>query len=181
MKGIDNLYAIVEPLSSQPECLTCDLCERNVGLVYLINDESSRIKKDGHQVARTSEGVEYLSRSQSKKSATWCSCFDTAKNQCSIYPIRPLCCRLYPLDLMKIDGELWWIVHAECPIAERFDKERKLDALSSITIGLETVLSPEQLRGWRKIDDTSQTTEAFIGDQYRIHKLRRFGSSVIFP
>src|SRR5688572_22740040 len=123
MQETEDLYRILTPLSGQPECRTCNLCEKNVGLVYLIGDEPSKLAGAGMSVAELGDGSAYLSRSQLDSGASWCSCFVVGTNECGIYAVRPLCCRLYPLDLMNLDGELWWIVHAECPIALRFQND----------------------------------------------------------
>jgi hypothetical protein len=178
---MDALYSTLELLSAQPECRTCNLCERNVGLVYLIGEEGDRMGRAGKESAMTSEGVRYLERKQSNHGARWCGCFDVEHNQCTVYDIRPLCCRLYPIDLMRLDGVLWWIVHAQCPIAERFERERRLDVLAAVTVRLESELSPEQLRMWVNTDRASQTIEAFVSDHYRIVRLRRFGVQPGFP
>lgn len=34
--------------------------------------------------------------------------------RCGIYFQRPLDCRLYPLDLLELEGELWWCVFTSC-------------------------------------------------------------------
>jgi Fe-S-cluster containining protein len=178
---LSRLYKIVELLSSQPECNQCNLCEQNVGLVYLIGTELNQIRDTTAAVITTADDIMYLPRKQMEMDAAWCNCFDVQTNRCRIYSSRPLCCRLYPLDLMKLDSRLWWVIHGECPIAQRFENERKLDLLSAITIRLETELTPSELRLWMKNDDSSQTIEAFSREGQPIHKLRPFGSETRFP
>src|SRR3954447_23578422 len=95
-----KLYSSLTVLSSQPECKSCRLCEEHVGLVYLLGREAASVTQHGLRVLQAGDGVEYLER----KPTGWCSAFDSRSNTCTIYSDRPLCCRIYPLDLMKLDG-----------------------------------------------------------------------------
>src|ERR1051326_8241556 len=158
------LYKILKPLTSQPECQTCRLCEENVGLVYLMGDEATKAQDHGLHVLTTDRGVQYLKRTNEG----WCSSFDPSTNTCKIYNDRPLCCRIYPLDLMKINGEIWWVIHAECPIAQRFQRERRLSIFAAMTVAMERALTDEQLQHWLVQDKTSQEIEAFSFDETKV-------------
>jgi Fe-S-cluster containining protein len=171
------LYDILRPLASQPECKSCKLCEEHVGLVYLLGKEATRSVDQGIPVSISSRGSQYLART----SKGWCAAFDPASNLCRIYNDRPLCCRLYPLDLMRLDGDVWWVIHAECPIAQRFQRDRHLEILTALTISLERTLSDEQLQSWLTTDRTSQNIEAFSSTRPNVIRLRRFGRSLSFP
>lgn len=37
------------------------------------------------------------------------------QGKCKIYDIRPLDCRLFPLDIIEEDGEYYWCVFTTCP------------------------------------------------------------------
>ncbi len=39
--------------------------------------------------------------------------------KCSIYPMRPLICRLYPLDFRILKGEIYIVVHTDCLYIQR--------------------------------------------------------------
>src|SRR5689334_20873206 len=114
MNHKEDLRGALAFLTSQPECETCRLCEENVGLVYLIGDEAQRIPKLQLPILTTSHGVNYLGRTTDG----WCCSFNPDSNTCKIYEDRPICCRIYPLDLMRINNEVWWVIHSECPIAQ---------------------------------------------------------------
>lgn len=177
MSDLESLYGLLKPLTAQPECQTCRLCEEHVGLVYLFDDEASKAKKYRLPVLTTSQGVKYLGRTRDG----WCSSFDPSTNTCSIYTDRPLCCRIYPLDLMKFDGIVWWVIHAECPIAQRFKRERRLSLLAAMTSTLEAAITSGQLENWLTQDKTSQAIEAFSSDEAKVIKLRRYGEAIVFP
>lgn len=171
------LYKILGLLRSQPECKTCRLCEEHVGLVYLVGRETAKSRQYGMPISVTSEGVAYLGRTPEG----WCVAFDPDTNNCRIYANRPLCCQLYPLDLMKLSGVVWWVIHIECPIAQRFRIERTLEVLSAITVSIEEIISEEQVQSWLKTDRTSQQIEAFSSDKPKVVKLRRFRLPRSFP
>lgn len=176
MNALKKLYEALAPLTSQPDCASCELCERNVGLVYVLGDERASLESSCVPLATTSEGIAYISRPEHG----WCPCYDTSTKRCQIYDNRPLCCRLYPLDLMEIDSAIWWVIHTECPIAQRFQRERKLDALAAMTVAIENAVSPEQLRNWLQQDQTSQTVEAFSSERSKVLQLREFGKQSLF-
>jgi len=177
MSEFARLYDFLEPLSSQPECRTCRKCEEHVGLVYLLGDEAQGVEKVGGRLLVTSRGVQYLSRT----AEGWCSCFDPATNQCRIYAQRPLCCRIYPLDLMHLGDGLWWVIHSECPIAQRLQAEHRLDILYGLTVRLEGEMSKEEIAQWTTQDDTSRVVEAFLSESAKVLPLRRFRASMAFP
>ncbi len=168
-----ELYEILQPLASQPECSSCILCEKNVGLVYLLGKEAERIQARGQSlISITSNQVEYLNR----KAGGWCACFAEGTNTCGIYEDRPLCCRLYPLDLMEIDQAVWWVMHAECPIGQRFLQERKTDLLAAMTGALERHITFQQYQKWIAQDRTSKNIEGFRSEKLDIIKIRRFAA-----
>lgn len=41
------------------------------------------------------------------------------QGKCKIYDIRPLDCRLFPLDIIEQDGEYYWCVFTTCPNWQR--------------------------------------------------------------
>lgn len=169
---LSRLYPVLQLLSSQPECATCRRCEENVGLVYLLKDEVHRATAAGARVVAPFESRGYIARSETG----WCQCFDPTSGRCMIYDARPLCCRLYPLDLMKFGHEIWWVIHQDCPIGERFFRERQVDVLAAATIQVERELTPQEIETWLSQDRFSQAVEAFSNDVVNVRRLRRFGS-----
>jgi hypothetical protein len=82
---------------------------------------------------------------------------------------------------MKLDGTVWWVIHAECPIAQRFQRDRQLEVLAAMTAALEREISEEQLRLWLASDKSSQRIEAFSASQPKVFKLRPYGRAIGFP
>lgn len=166
------LYEILQPLTSQPECQTCKLCEENIGLVYLLSTEHKQISKLDIPIAITSRGAKYIARTPQG----CCAAFNDANNTCTIYERRPLCCRLYPLDLITVNDEIWWVIHSECPIATRFLVERKLELLAAMTVTIEKAMGRELLQNWLISDGMSQNIEAFSSTRPHTIKIRQFES-----
>jgi hypothetical protein len=82
---------------------------------------------------------------------------------------------------MKLDGVIWWVIHAECPIAKRFQRDRHMEILAAMTAALECELPEEQLRAWLVTDEISQRIEAFSSSEPKVFKLRRYGEAIGFP
>jgi Fe-S-cluster containining protein len=169
---LPRIYEVLGALGNQPECSTCRLCEEHVGLVYLMSAEATRDRRKGLPVLSVDASAHYYPRTRDG----WCSCFDPATNTCRVYAERPLCCRLYPLDLVSIEGEVWWVVHRECPIAQRFTRQRQLDVLAAVTRRIEPLLGDEDLADWIRQDRVSAAIEYLDHEEMSLTPLRRFGS-----
>lgn len=168
--GIKHLYDVVSAFSNQDECKSCCKCEKNVGLVYVLNEEVKTLRSRKVPLVATSGGVNYIKRS----SDGWCPCYDTSNGRCKIYDVRPLCCRIYPLDIMKEEGEIWWVVFKDCPISQRFQKEKRMTLLFSKTIEIEKCLSENQIAQLIKQDRLSKAIEVFDMEEATLIKLRKF-------
>jgi Fe-S-cluster containining protein len=171
---ISRIYPLLRLLTSQPECDTCRLCEENVGLVYLLRDEISRAANAGAMVVASADEKGYIERTHHG----WCGCFDAATGRCRIYDSRPLCCRIYPLDLIRFDDGIWWVIHEECPIGIRFYRERQTDLLAAVTFEIERQLTDKELLSWLSQDRFSQNVEALSRDSIKVRRLRQLGSEV---
>lgn len=175
-KKLQGVYNIAEFLSSQEECNTCNLCEKNVGLVYLLDNEMEKLKQHNLKISSTTNGTDFLSRT----SDGWCSAFDHTRNRCTVYDDRPLCCRIYPFDLMHFDREFWWVIFYECPIAKRFFAEKKEDVLLAFTYSLEREMGNTLIAEFVREDKISQHIDAFTGETPLVKKLRKFGTPPLF-
>ena len=55
-----------------------------------------------------------------------CTFYNSAKGICTIYEVRPIDCRLYPLDFEQVDddkdGDDNWVVY-DCPLSRQLDDE----------------------------------------------------------
>ncbi len=81
---------------------------------------------------------------------------------------------------MRLDGELWWVLHGECPITQRYMHDRELDILAYLTRRFEEELSEEDLASWILQDKVSQGVEAFSSEPAKVLPLRRYKAQTEF-
>jgi Fe-S-cluster containining protein len=184
MKSILNeIYNQLNILTSQPECEFCSHCEKNVGLVYVLADEIFVLKNLSINLINTGKEVSYIDRIQDIQNSSdwWCPCFDTLSLKCNIYKHRPLCCRLYPLDLMKIDIDYYWVIHNECPISKRILSNNSLNFIYEIINQMEKIIDPKIFSLLKKQDKLCKTIEFFSIAENNITKVSKYGQVSIFP
>jgi Fe-S-cluster containining protein len=125
-------------------CTSC--CERG-GLVYLHDDEVDELVRLGVPIMEV-DSVAFIQR----RPGGACPMLDQSNKKCSIYDRRPLCCRLFPLDLLSLARGLQWALANDCPEErKRFESKQGMGSrLGSGSIGriadaLTTYLNPEDL------------------------------------
>jgi hypothetical protein len=93
--------------------VNCRLCSKccESGLVYVLPEESGRLEALGVPLV-TIDGISYIQRAQGGA----CPMLDRQGSRCTIYHERPICCRLYPLDLFSRNAKLEWGLYQFCPI-----------------------------------------------------------------
>ncbi len=107
-------------------CKGCTSCCEKGGPVYIADSEVPRLRQLGVPLVRI-DGVSFIQRLQDGA----CPMLDRLGRRCTIYETRPLCCRLFPLDVLSVDGRLQWAVANQCP------EDRKLFAgIQNRTSGL---------------------------------------------
>jgi Fe-S-cluster containining protein len=172
-KSLNKLYKIANFLSNQEECKTCRLCEDNIGLVYVLNLEAKAIGRE--HIVTTSAGINFFVRT----SDNHCPYFEKESGTCNIYEKRPLCCRLYPLDLLFEDGEYWWIAYSDCPIFKRYEKNMSLNILRNKLLSLEYELDLETLKELKNIAINIRSIESIGRENFAFYKLKKLNDKEI--
>jgi Fe-S-cluster containining protein len=107
---IKKLYQIIEKtglFKNFPECKGCAIaCIVKKNVTWLSNVEA---KKSRNLLKISKEGKSYFFEAQP------CPLLSKEK-RCTIYKERPFECRVNPLTIYEIDGDLWWVLYTECPI-----------------------------------------------------------------
>lgn len=171
--SLNKLYEIVKFLSNQEECKTCRLCEDNIGLVYVFNTES---KKIGHEhTISTSSGLNFFVRTHDNH----CPYFNQESGKCGIYEDRPLCCRIYPLDIYFDGIEYWWIAYSDCPIFKRYKKNLSLNILRNKLLSIEDTLDDENLEELKNIAVNIRTVELIGREDFAFYKLKKLGEKQV--
>lgn len=172
-ESLDKLYKIASFLSNQEECKTCSLCEDNIGLVYVFKHELKVIGRK-HAVP-TSAGLNFFVRTEDGH----CPYFNKELGTCGIYENRPICCRIYPLDLLFEDGEYWWIAYSDCPIFKRYEKNMSLNILRNKLISLENALDTGTLKEWKNIAVNIRSIELIGREDFIFYKLKKLADKQI--
>jgi len=91
-------------------CNGCTVCCESGGMVYVRDEEVPQLRSLKVPLVAI-DGVTFIKRLPDGS----CPMLDRRGNNCSIYENRPLCCRLFPLDVLGRNGRLTWAVSNECP------------------------------------------------------------------
>jgi Fe-S-cluster containining protein len=150
---LDRLYAVLEG-ASYDGCATCGICCSNP---WLHEEEAALLRPLAP--LDIVEGVPFLAGEP-------CSCL--SGTHCTQYGLRPLDCRLYPLDLVEEEGELWWVIFSDC---------RAPDALAAVLVpripALEALFTAEVLQRFqRQIAVTRRIWLPYAEKRYR--KIQKF-------
>ncbi len=149
-------------------CNSCTACCEKGGLVYIENEEVHRLASLGVPIV-TVDGVTFIKRMADGS----CPMLDRERKKCSIYENRPLCCRLFPLDVLSINGKLQWAISNDCP------EDRKLftnlqssssdigfGSMSIMARGLDALLSKQDIAYFFQKEETCMKVEFLETSQY---------------
>ena len=123
-KKINSLKNFYEELDSLCEGIYkfCRLCkdEDCKGYIWLLPEEAKELIEEGVPIVEINRKLCFLDsfiREQGKidteKVKPVCP-FREEDKMCLIYSLRPLACRLYPLDFKISEGEIYIILHVDC-------------------------------------------------------------------
>lgn len=101
----DDLISVFEELNFNAICHDCrgQCCH----MPWLAKDELHLADKFPDSINLIGDTAFFLDHDR-------CTFLDT-QGRCKIYDIRPLDCRLFPLDIIEKDGEYYWCVFTTCP------------------------------------------------------------------
>jgi Fe-S-cluster containining protein len=131
-------------------CESCNhmSCCTGFDAPFLFENDIKKLKNIGKASNKFIEDIQVAELSvkslKKKKNSTNCILWDEETNKCTIYEQRPFDCRMFPFDIMKIDGEYRWIVFSCNPDSnwkwteEYLDKLEQDPAFSEIIENIET-------------------------------------------
>ena len=157
MTRIDEFIQDFNKISILLKCGPCDDCERDI--VYLLPFEVERFRSlKNPSVSLTQvDGIYYL-----KKDEDYCPFRDKIKRKCKIYLDRPICCRMFPLEISSRKGFLEWVVYDHCPKVRGEQGRHLRNALSIYSREIECCLTEDLLNFYYK-EDTVTTRIEFLG------------------
>ena len=149
-------------------CSGCTACCEHGGLVYVLDEEVEVLRHLGVPMVAVG-GVTFIKRLPSGA----CPMLDLKNRRCSIYEQRPLCCRMFPLDVLQMDGRLQWAITHSCPPQrKRFESGQESangfgsGALIHITAALEAHVTSEDLRFFGRKEKVAARVE-FVECDYK--------------
>jgi len=165
MRTLKRLYEAINEqkiFDNFDECTECPVvCSRKQNIHWLLPEEAGRLKEF---MKVTKIGDAYFFEGG--------LCPLLKDKHCSIYSDRPLECRLNPLSIYEIEGDLYWIVYLECPIMKKRGKE----FIEKLKMGIKSI-SPfitRSMKGeFRKISKAIKSFDPLVEgrDFIRIAKL----------
>jgi len=114
-------------------CVGCpgNCCSKKSGDKFVTKENIAEIEAAGYmRFYHKKKGSKFCVLN---KRGDYCIFYDTQKNGCTIYNIRPADCRIFPYDTIMRDGKYFWILweweENECVLRKCLDHEKHLEAL----------------------------------------------------
>ena len=128
---LSSLRAATERAShAVVNCRFCSSCCES-GLVYVLPEEKTKLEALGVPIV-TFDGIDFIQRAEGGS----CPMLGKAHKHCTIYEDRPICCRLYPLDLFSRAGTLEWGLYEYCPVERKREAVLVLNNMGRMDHGL---------------------------------------------
>ncbi len=161
---------------------TCQECQYDKcsGYVWLLEEESEMLYEKGIEIVQINNDLFFFNSFDTKDGGLDIEQFKPRcpfwkKEACSIYEIRPLSCRMYPLNFALEDGMLKLVLHMDCLFSERKFQETSLikDSLSIfnqidrnlLKSILSTYLKVIKISKFPKGDNNYTVIDVFKGDR----------------
>ena len=121
----------------------CHICKEEdcKGYVWLLPKEAKKLLRRNISIIEINKRLYFLdsfsreSKMINVEEEKPLCVFREKNGKCSIYPSRPLACRLYPLDFKVLNKEFFIVLHTDCLFIQKMIEEK------NITQFLEKVLN----------------------------------------
>lgn len=136
IKTLNNLYDVLNKIYKDIYPL-CSICEEEdcKGYLWLLPDEVKELFDKNISIIEINKKINFINPFEKKKINTEIvkpPCKLRCKNdKCSVYKIRPLVCRLYPIDFKILSNEFWVVLHTDCLYVQKALKNKKIDKIIS--------------------------------------------------
>ena len=108
---ITEIYSLFEGIEFN-ECDGCSIC---CYFPWLLKEEYDPHLAVFDKDVKEINGVAFI------LDETRCKC--AIDDRCTLYNDRPLDCRLFPLDIIEVNGEYWWCIFTTCPKHDSIKKK----------------------------------------------------------
>lgn len=138
IKTLQNLYKALDNLLAgiSKACRQCsyDDCK---GYVWLLPKESSRIFQAGIPILEVNNSISFISPFKGKKidiERFKPNCPLCKRRRCTIRELRPLACRMYPLNFLKKGDIVYLVLHLDCRYAQDKKDDQKFKSKAEALI-----------------------------------------------
>ncbi len=161
-KELYNVFDKYSPFDNPNGCKGCPiLCARKRNVHWLLDCELQHLKK-----------ILPISKTKNSYFFEGGLCSQLGNGKCRIYENRPFECRLNPLSIYEINGELYWIVYNECPRIQKGGEEF-IKKLSEFADRIEPHLNKKIKDNFKEISAAIKKFEPLVeGKEFRT--LRKF-------
>lgn len=148
IRTLDEFYVALEGITDGigEVCSRCDYDDCK-GYIWLLPQEASRLYEEGLPILEINDKLSFLSPFQEDEeinvSRLKPPCPYCKERRCQIRDLRPLNCRLYPLNFVNQNGKVYLVLHLDCQYAREVENnpEFKRRALSLLEQVDSTLLS----------------------------------------
>lgn len=163
IRTMEDLYKIIEVLlgNISEHCEGC-VDEDCKGYVWLLPEEAKKLYEAGVPIAEINEEIYFIHSFPEQNGEIILDyekppCVLRETRKCSIYPSRPLVCRLYPLGLVTEQGSVWIAIHEDCAFSRNlgFNRKNFFQQVIDIFRQANTQLLSEILKTYKLVDNIS--------------------------
>ncbi|OGH91945.1 MAG: hypothetical protein A2534_03885 [Candidatus Magasanikbacteria bacterium RIFOXYD2_FULL_39_9] len=162
IKTIDELYVALDELLAGISTVCTDCHDEDCkGYMWLLPVEADVLFEAGVSLLEVNDSINFinpfsdgqpLNIEQVKPSCSLC-----LNRLCTIHQIRPLVCRLYPLNFVSEDGKVYLVLHLDCPFANEHQdnevfKQNAIKLIQSMAHSLFTVV----IETFKSVDDITK-------------------------
>ncbi len=152
---LESLYKTVaeqKTFSGFGECASCfQLCSRSKNIHWLLTEEAEKLSS-------------FLNISKINGAFFFEGglCRLLKDGHCSIYENRPLECRLNPLSIYEVGGQLHWIIYLSCPVVHKHPILEFLEVLGPKINSIEAAMSENVKNEFRSISRAINSFEPLV-------------------
>jgi Fe-S-cluster containining protein len=169
-KELDNLYKGIHKF--------CKICKEEdcKGYVWLLPKETEEFVNKNIPLVEINKKLNFLDSFSRKNGIINVEevkppcVFRGKRGKCTIYPIRPLICRLYPLDFKILKNQYHIVLHTDCLFVKRLIENKNIgqffDKIINIFYNLNRILLKKILEEYKLIDSISKYPENYKHNDY---------------
>jgi Fe-S-cluster containining protein len=166
---LKSLYGKFDKLYSDIFTAVCADCNDHdcEGYVWLLSEEADMLVESGVAVVELNGNTNFIhsfpeDEGQLRLNVVKPPCVLRDEKRCSIYKIRPLVCRMYPVGIVTHEGQIVLALHEDCEYVRRMEPEQRSEFVANIQSIFSEIPAEaidEIVESYRKVDAISHLPE----------------------